>query len=90
MYLRCFHRLRSGKNAENMVNSYQEAMNIMADKKSRTDAQKKASTKWEEKYKHRVIRVPHEKDAALIKHAEELGESVNTLINRLIDQELSR
>ena len=56
----------------------------------KTEAQKKASAKWEEKLKQRIIRLTPEKDAALVKRAEETGESINGLLNRLIDQELEK
>ena len=56
----------------------------------KTDAQKRANAKWESKLKQRIIRLTPEKDAALVAHAEEVGESVNGLINRLIDDELKK
>lgn len=62
----------------------------MNEKKAKTDAQKRASAKWEDKFKQRIIRLTPEKDAALAKCAEENGESINKLLNRIIDQELSK
>ncbi len=56
----------------------------------KTDAQKRANAKWESKIKQRIIRLTPEKDAALVSHAEKVGESVNGLINRLIDEELEK
>ena len=60
----------------------------MATKGSRSEAQIKASEKWEGKFKRRIIRISPEKDAALIARAKNNGESVNSLMNRLIDEEL--
>ena len=62
----------------------------MADKKTKTEAQRKANAKWEGKFKQRIIRLTPEKDAALVKCAEENGESINGLLNRLVDQEIEK
>ncbi len=56
----------------------------------KTEAQKRANEKWESKFKQRIIRLTPEKDAALVLRAEKTGESVNNLLNRLIDEELSK
>jgi len=54
-------------------------------------AQKKASQKWEaEKTDRIVLRLPKGKKLMLENLAEEKSESVNALINRLIDEELSK
>lgn len=62
----------------------------MNEKKAKTDAQKRASAKWEDKFKQRIIRLTPEKDAALVKCAEENGESVNAMLNRLVDKEIAK
>lgn len=54
-------------------------------------AQKKASQKWEaEKTDRILLRLPKGKKLMLENLAEEKSESVNALINRLIDEELSK
>ncbi len=54
-------------------------------------AQKKASRKYEtEKTDNLRVRVPKGKKEQIQKYAEQSGISVNELINRLIDEELSQ
>ena len=54
-------------------------------------AQKKASQKWEaEKTDRILLRLPKGKKIMLENLAGKKSESVNALINRLIDEELSR
>ena len=63
---------------------------IVNEKKAKTDAQKRAIAKWEDKFKQRIIRLTPEKDAALVKCTEENGESVNAMLNRLVDKEIEK
>ena len=55
-----------------------------------TEAQKKASRKWETKFKKRILRIPFDKDERLVARAKKNNESVSGLIIRLIDEELGR
>lgn len=55
---------------------------------SKTEAQKKASEKWECKFKQRIIRLTPEKDELLVARSKKTGESINALLNRIIDEEL--
>lgn len=57
---------------------------------SQTEAQKKASKKWEAKYKKRILRIPFDKDERLLARARKCNETVNGLIIRLIDEELGK
>ena len=63
---------------------------IVNEKKAKTDAQKRAIAKWEDKFKQRIIRLTPEKDAALVKCTEENGKSVNAMLNRLVDKEIEK
>lgn len=58
--------------------------------KVKTEAQKRASKKWENKFRQRTIRVPLDKDNKLVEHCNDKGESINGLLNRLIDEELKK
>lgn len=55
----------------------------------RTEAQKRASEKWENKFKQRIIRIPFSKDKKLVEHCKKKNESINGLVNKLIDKELN-
>lgn len=56
-----------------------------------TDAQRKARNKWlSEKVEHISFRVPIGKKALIREYAERGGESVNGLLNRLVDEEMQR
>lgn len=57
---------------------------------SKTEAQKRASEKWEGKFKQRIIRIPFDKDKKLVEHCQKKKESINRLLNRLIDEELKK
>jgi len=60
----------------------------MANQIGKTEAQKRASEKWEGKFKQRILRIPFDKDKMLVAHAKKKNESINSLMNRLIDDEL--
>lgn len=60
------------------------------EKKVKTEAQKRASAKWESHIRQRIIRLTPEKDKALVERAKETGESINGLLNRIIDEELNK
>lgn len=52
-----------------------------------TDAQRRARDKWlSEKVEEVKFRVPKGKKSEIKAHAEKLGESVNSFINRAVDQ----
>lgn len=56
-----------------------------------TDAQRKARNKWlNEKVEHISFRVPIGKKAVIKGYAEKGGETVNGLLNRLVDEEMKR
>lgn len=55
----------------------------------RTEAQKRASKKWEGKFKQRIIRIPFNKDKKLVDYCKKNKESINGLVNKLIDKELN-
>lgn len=57
---------------------------------SKTLAQKKASAKWEQKYDDLRIRVKKGMREKIKEHATKNGESINEMINRLIDQEINK
>ena len=57
---------------------------------SKTEAQKGASEKWEGKFKQRIVRISFDKDKKLVEHCQEKKESINGLLNRLIDEELKK
>ena len=52
---------------------------------AKTEAQKKASEKWEKKYKQRIIRIAPEKDEQLVALAKKKDTSINALLNTAID-----
>lgn len=56
----------------------------------KTPAQKKASEKWEKKYKQRIIRLTPEKDKLLTEMAKKKNISINTLINDALDYILNK
>jgi hypothetical protein len=56
----------------------------------KTEAQKRASEKWENKFKQRILRIPLGKDKELVEHCKNKDESINCLLNRLIDEELKK
>lgn len=56
----------------------------------KTEAQKRASEKWEGKFKQRILRIPFDKDRKLVDRAKKTGESINGLLIRLIDEELKK
>lgn len=62
----------------------------MAKQTGKTEAQRRASEKWEGKFKQRILRIPFDKDKLLVEHAKKNGESVNSLLIRLIDEELKK
>ena len=62
----------------------------MSKTKVRTEAQKRASKKWEGKFKQRILRIPLDKDKKLVEHCNNKSESINGLLNRLIDEELKK
>lgn len=62
----------------------------MTKQKGITEAQKRASKKWEQKYKRRIFRLPFDKDKELVELAKRKNESVNSLLIRLIDNELNK
>lgn len=56
-----------------------------------TDAQRKARNKWlSEKVEHISFRVPIGKKALIREYAEKGNESINGLLNRLVDEEMQR
>ena len=58
--------------------------------KSKTEAQRRASEKWEGKFKQRIVRIPFDKDKKLVDYCKKKKESINGLLNRLIDDELKK
>lgn len=56
----------------------------------KTEAQKRASEKWESKFKQRIVRIPFSKDKKLVDLCKNKKQSINGLLNRLIDDELKR
>lgn len=55
----------------------------------KTEAQKKAQKKYMEKFVEIKVRVTPEKRAAIQEHAQTMGESATTFINRAIDHQIS-
>lgn len=51
-------------------------------------AQKRASENYLKKFDTIIIRVPKGRKAAIKVHAEQLGISLNTYLNRLIDRDM--
>lgn len=54
----------------------------------RTEAQKRASEKWENKFKQRIVRIPFDKDKKIIDKCKKNKESFNGFVNRIIDEEI--
>lgn len=57
---------------------------------SKTRAQKRASDKWEQKHEDLRIRVKKGMRDKIKEQAAKNGESVNEMINRLINQEIDK
>lgn len=55
----------------------------------KTPAQKKASEKWEKKYKQRIIRIDPSLDDLLVNKAKEEGKSINSFIIDSILKEIT-
>lgn len=55
----------------------------------KTEAQKKAQKKYMEKFVEIKVRVTPEKRTAIQEHAQTMGESATTFINRAIDHQIS-
>lgn len=55
-----------------------------------SEAQKKASNKWEKKQYRLLIRIDKEKQEKIKEIAASNNESINEMINRLIDQEITK
>lgn len=56
----------------------------------KTEAQKRAQKKYMEKFVEIKVRVTPEKRTAIQEHAQSMGESATTFINRAIDHEMER
>ena len=56
----------------------------------KTEAQKKAQKKYMEKFVEIKVRVTPEKRTAIQEHAQTMGESATTFINRAIDNQISQ
>ncbi len=56
----------------------------------KTDAEKRAQKNYIKKFARVEIRMTPEKQNAVIAHANEKGESVNSFINRAIDETMER
>lgn len=56
----------------------------------KTEAQKKAQKKYMEKFVEIKVRVTPEKRTAIQEHAQTMGESATTFINRAIDHQISQ
>ena len=56
----------------------------------KTEAQKKAQKKYMEKFVEIKVRVTPEKRTAIQEHAQTMGESATTFINRAIDTQISQ
>ena len=54
-----------------------------------SDARRRANDKWREKFELIQFRVPKGKKQVLQKHAAQCGESLNSFLNRAVDQALS-
>lgn len=55
-----------------------------------SEAQLKASKKYQQKFDKVQIRVTHEEKAAIDQHAESMGESTNAFVRRAIAEAMSR
>ena len=53
-------------------------------------ALKRAKAKWESKQEHITFRVPAGKRKKIQTHAKAKGESVNHMLNRIVDEELNK
>lgn len=62
----------------------------MDEQKAVSEAQKRAHRKYMEKFVEIKVRVTPEKRTAIQKHAQTMGESATTFINRAIDHEIER
>ena len=56
----------------------------------KTEAQKKAQKKYMEKFVEIKVRVTPDKRTAIQEHAQAMGESATTFINRAIDHQISQ
>lgn len=56
----------------------------------KTEAQKKAQKKYMEKFVEIKVRVTPEKRTTIQEHAQMMGESATTFINRAIDNQISQ
>ena len=57
---------------------------------AQTEAQLRASKKYQAKFDKVQIRVPHEEKELIDAHAEQMGESVNTFVRRAIAEAMER
>lgn len=62
----------------------------MDEQKVVSEAQKRAHRKYMEKFVEIKVRVTPEKRTAIQEHAQTMGESATTFINRAIDREMER
>ena len=62
----------------------------MDEQKAVSEAQKRAHRKYMEKYVEIKVRVTPEKRTAIQEHAQTMGESATTFINRAIDNQISQ
>lgn len=62
----------------------------MEDHKAVSEAQKRAHRKYMEKFVEIKVRVTPEKRSTIQEHAQMMGESTTTFINRAIDHEMER
>ncbi len=58
--------------------------------KGLTEARKRANKKYNDKFVEIKVRVTPEKRAIIKEHAESMGESATTFINRAIDEAMKR
>ena len=57
---------------------------------AQTEAQLRASKKYQSKFDKVQIRVPHEEKNVIDAHAEKMGESVNSFVRRAIAETMER
>lgn len=62
----------------------------MDEQKAVSEAQKRAHRKYMEKFVEIKVRVTPEKRMAIQEHAQTMGESATTFINRAIDNQISQ
>ena len=55
-----------------------------------SEAQLRASKKYQQKFDKVQIRVPHDEKEMIDAHAESMGESVNTFVRRAISEAIER